>query len=187
VYGKPVIACCAFAICCASQAQEPAVELAKPPGDARHFVIESAAAKHGDSWSWTSADGSRMGRESMNVSGQIWDSDYTATTGTDGTPSSLSIRGFTPKGDAAESFGIANGSAHWKSPLDAARCDMQAMNFIFPKVVRLIRPAGCSSACCSARATHSICCRAAERTPLRWAALKWVTALRRGRLSIYGE
>lgn len=119
MYGKPVIACCAFAICCASQAQEPAVELAKPPGDARHFVIESAAAKHGDSWSWTSADGSRMGRESMNVSGQIWDSDYTATTGTDGTPSSLSIRGFTPKGDAAESFGIANGSAHWKSPLDA--------------------------------------------------------------------
>ena len=33
-------------------AQVPAAELAKPPADARHFVIQSTGGKHGDSWSW---------------------------------------------------------------------------------------------------------------------------------------
>ena len=33
-------------------AQVPAAELAKPPANARHFVIQSTGGKHGDSWSW---------------------------------------------------------------------------------------------------------------------------------------
>ena len=31
-------------------AQVPAAELAKPPAEARHFVIQSTGGKHGDSW-----------------------------------------------------------------------------------------------------------------------------------------
>ena len=42
-------------------AQVPAAELAKPPANARHFVIQSTGGKHGDSWSWVTADGTRMG------------------------------------------------------------------------------------------------------------------------------
>ncbi len=34
-------------------------------------------------------------------------------------PASLQIRGFSPTGDAAETFRIAAGRASWKSPVDA--------------------------------------------------------------------
>src|SRR6185295_3065158 len=34
-------------------------------------------------------------------------------------PSSIVIRGYTPTGDAAETFGITAGKASWKSPIDA--------------------------------------------------------------------
>ncbi len=34
-----------------SLAQVPAAELAKPPADARHYIIQSTGGKHGDSWS----------------------------------------------------------------------------------------------------------------------------------------
>jgi hypothetical protein len=119
MYAKPVLGCCALLICCASMAQEPAIELAQPPGDAHHFVIESVGGKHGDSWSWMASDGTRMGRESMDLRGQLWDSDYTGIAGADGAPSSLTIRGFAPQGNIAETFSIDNSSAHWKSPVDA--------------------------------------------------------------------
>ena len=56
----------------AGLAQVPASELAKPPANARHFVIQSTGSKHGDSWSWVTADGTRMGRESMNLRGQVF-------------------------------------------------------------------------------------------------------------------
>jgi hypothetical protein len=51
-------------------AQVPAADLAKPPADARHFVIQSTAGKHGDSWIWKTADGTRMGRESLILRAQ---------------------------------------------------------------------------------------------------------------------
>src|SRR5258706_10423340 len=37
-------------------AQVPVAELARPPPDARHYVIQSTGGKHGDSWSWVAAD-----------------------------------------------------------------------------------------------------------------------------------
>lgn len=103
----------------AAWAQLPADQLAKPPADARHYVIQSTGGKHGDSYSWVTADGQRMGRESMNLRGQVFEQDYTGKAGPDGVPVSMTIRGFTPSGDAAESFMIADGSARWKSPVDA--------------------------------------------------------------------
>ena len=95
--------------------------LAKPPADARHFIIESTGAKHGDSWSWTLPDGTRMARETWNLRGQVWDQDYSGKAGADGMPASMAIHGVTPQGDAAETFTVSGATANWKSPIDAGK------------------------------------------------------------------
>ena len=110
-------------------AQVPASELAKPPAEARHFVIQSTGGKHGDSWTWVAPDGARMGRESMNLRGQVFELDSTARAGADGLPSSVAIRGVTPPGDAAETFTISNGTASWKSPVDEGKAAYSAPAF----------------------------------------------------------
>jgi imidazolonepropionase-like amidohydrolase len=110
-------------------AQVPASELAKPPANARHFVIQSTGGKHGDSWSWIAPDGTRMGRESMNLRGQVFELDSSLKAGTDGMPSAIAIRGVTPQGDAAETFSISGGTAGWKSPIDAGTAPYSAPAF----------------------------------------------------------
>ncbi len=110
-------------------AQVPASELAKPPANARHFVIQSTGGKHGDSWSWVTADGTRMGRESMNLRGQMFELDSSGKAGPDGMPSTISIRGVTPTGDAGETFAINAGTARWKSPIDAGSASYSAAAF----------------------------------------------------------
>jgi len=100
-------------------AQAPPHGLADPPADARRFVIQSTAGPHGESWSWTTADGTRMGRERLNLRGQIWDVDLRGSSGADQMPAGLQIRGVTPQGDAAETFSITGRMATWKSPVDA--------------------------------------------------------------------
>lgn len=114
-----VVCCLICLLASVSSAQVPTAELLKPPADARHFIIESTGGKHGDSWSWVTADGTRMGRESMNLRGQIWEVDYSGKPGADGMPAAMTIRGVTPQGDAGETFGIEGGTAKWRSPLDA--------------------------------------------------------------------
>ncbi len=109
--------------------QVPVADLARPPADARHYLIVSSGGKHGDSWSWRTADGTRMGRESMNLRGQVWEVDYRGTPGADGNPRSITVRGFTPQGDAAETFALAGGVAQWHSPVDAGRSDQAAPAF----------------------------------------------------------
>jgi imidazolonepropionase-like amidohydrolase len=103
----------------AIEGQVPVAELAKPPATARHFVIQSTGGKHGDSWSWIASSGARMGRESMNLRGQVFELDSSGTAGADGMPSTIAIRGVTPQGDAAETFTISGGTAGWKSQVDA--------------------------------------------------------------------
>jgi imidazolonepropionase-like amidohydrolase len=103
----------------ATLAQVPASDLAKPPADARHFIILSAAGPHGESWAWKSADGTRMSRESLNLRGQVFELDATGAAGGDGMPRQLTIRGVTPQGNAAESFAIEGGRARWKSQVDS--------------------------------------------------------------------
>src|SRR6478672_6070615 len=110
-------------------AQVPASDLAKPPANARHFVIQSTGGKHGDSWSWVAADGTRMGRESMNLRGQVFELDSSGKAGADGLPSAITIRGVTPTGDAAETFTISGGTANWKSPIDAGNASYSAPAF----------------------------------------------------------
>ena len=110
-------------------AQVPQAELLKPPANARHFVIQSTGGKHGDSWSWIAADGTRMGRESMNLRGQVFELDSSGKAGSDGLPSALTIRGVTPQGDAAETFTITSGTAGWKSPVDAGSASYSSPAF----------------------------------------------------------
>lgn len=112
-----------------SSAQTPTADLAKPPANARHFVIESTGGKHGDSWIWIAANGDRMGRESMNLRGQVFEFDSDGRIGPDGMPLTISIRGVTPSGDAAETFTIAAGSARWKSPIDTGSARYSAAAF----------------------------------------------------------
>ena len=113
------VALCFTATVVTAFAQVPAADLSKPPADARHLIIHSTGGKHGDSWIWVTADGTRMGRESMNLRGQVFETDSSGTPGADGLPRKLTIRGVTPSGDAAETFNIDGGTASWKSPVDA--------------------------------------------------------------------
>lgn len=101
-----------------AQAQVPVAELAKPPANAQHFIISSTGGKHGDSWVWHAPDGAIMGRESLNLRGQVWEVDATGKEGADGMPASVTVRGVTPQGNAGETFAVAGGQAQWHSPID---------------------------------------------------------------------
>jgi imidazolonepropionase-like amidohydrolase len=113
----------------AAFAQVPTSELAKPPAGARHYIIQSTGGKHGESWLWTESDGSRRGRESMNLRGQVFELDSRGTAGADGMPSAITIRGVTPTGDAGETFTMSGGSAEWKSPIDSGTAKYAAPAF----------------------------------------------------------
>lgn len=106
--------------------------LATPPADARHFVIQSTGGRHGESWSWVLPDGTRMGRERMNLRGQVWEMDYSGQPGKDGLPVALSVHGVTPQGDASETFKIEEGKATWKSPVDKGSVSHPAKAFYVP-------------------------------------------------------
>ena len=99
-------------------AQVPVEQLAKPPANATHYLIQSTGTKHGDAWLWTE-NGKRMARESWILRGQVFEFDSSGKSGADGMPAALEIRGFSPTGDAAETFMVVNGKASWKSPVDA--------------------------------------------------------------------
>ena len=116
---KFVLAALVLTYSFSASAQVPVTDLAKPPASATHYIIQSTGGKHGDSWSWVGADGVRMGRESINLRGQVFELDSSGKAGADGMPVSLTIRGITPQGDASETFTIAGGKASWKSPVDA--------------------------------------------------------------------
>lgn len=100
-------------------AQTSTVQLATPPATAQHFTIMSSAGKHGDSYRWTGTEGTRMGRESMVLRGQVFELDSSARLGKDGMLEQAVVRGHTPNGDAGESFAIKDGVASWKSPVDS--------------------------------------------------------------------
>jgi imidazolonepropionase-like amidohydrolase len=121
-----------FVLATAANAQVSGQQLAEPPADARHFVIQSTGGKHGDSWMWTAPDGTLRGRESMNLRGQVFELDSTIASGADGMPVRLEVRGFTPSGDAAETFDVANGRAAWKSQIDRGEAAYKAPAFYVP-------------------------------------------------------
>src|SRR5438874_13579545 len=113
----------------AARAQTPVADLAKPPADAEHLIISSTGGKHGDSWIWRTPDGTWMGRESMNLRGQVFETDSATKFGADSVPASITVRGFTPNGDAGEKFTVADGKASWKSPIDSGSAPYSAPSF----------------------------------------------------------
>lgn len=115
----PLSFACLLAATHPATAQVPAAQLAKPPAQAHAYTILSTAGTHGKAFTWTAADGSRVSRESLLLRGQVWELDETVKPGPDGMPSTVTIRGVTPTGDAAETFTAASGKAAWKSPVDA--------------------------------------------------------------------
>ncbi|HET8727238.1 MAG TPA: amidohydrolase family protein [Alphaproteobacteria bacterium] len=111
---------------------EPATkeQLMKPPADARHYTISSTAGKHGDIWSWTTQDGKTAYRMSMSLRGWITEDDELITTGPDGRPTAIAIRGFTDSGDATEDFSVdPNGVAHWKTSVDSGSAPFGAKRY----------------------------------------------------------
>lgn len=97
----------------------PKDQLLNPPAGATHYVVVSAAGKHGDQWVWTQPDGSIASRYSQSLRGWITEIDEVMKLGADGVPTSIAIRGVTPSGDAAETFGVADGKAVWKAAADS--------------------------------------------------------------------
>ncbi|HEY1879447.1 MAG TPA: amidohydrolase family protein [Caulobacteraceae bacterium] len=112
----------ALLACAATACAAPATleELAKPPADATGFTIMSSAGVHGHSYQWVTPDGVHHGRESLNLRGQLFETDSATAMGPDGSISHMEIRGFTPSGDSAETFDVHGGVATWKSPVDGA-------------------------------------------------------------------
>jgi imidazolonepropionase-like amidohydrolase len=102
------------------QAAPPGVEsLAKAPADAQRFTILSKSGPHGHAETWRKADGTLVSRGSMNLRGLQYEIEQTTRLGKDGMPDRITLRGFTPQGDAGETFVVANGQATWKSPFDS--------------------------------------------------------------------
>jgi imidazolonepropionase-like amidohydrolase len=93
-------------------------QLAKPPADAQRFTILSKAGPHGTASAWTLANGTRMARWTMNLRGQLFEIEETIRPGVDGMPAAYTMQGFTPSGDAGETFAVAGGRATWKSQID---------------------------------------------------------------------
>jgi imidazolonepropionase-like amidohydrolase len=102
----------------ASWAQVPVEQLAKPPADAKRYVIMSTAGKHGEASEWTAADGTRWARASLVLRGQVWEIDESVKLGPDGMVAQYTARGVSPQGDVGETFAVAGGKAEWKSPID---------------------------------------------------------------------
>lgn len=113
----------AFALClampCLADTPASTESLAMPPANAQRFSILSTAGKHGTSARWTTADGTRMGRDSLLLRGMATEVDSSATVDANGMLKHLVVRGHTPNGDAGETFDVKDGTASWKSPVDA--------------------------------------------------------------------
>jgi hypothetical protein len=104
----------------ATAAPTPKDQLMTPPAGARHYVIASTAAKHGDVWEWTLPDGRTALRESMSLRGWITEEDALVTPGPYGRPIKVEIHGYNDTGDATELFEVDRaGVARWKSVVDS--------------------------------------------------------------------
>lgn len=105
-------------------------QLMAPPAGARHYTISSTAGKHGDIWSWTTADGRTAYRMSMSLRGWVTEDDELVTPGRDGRPTAIGIRGYTDQGDATEDFNVDGaGVAHWKSSVDSGAAPYAAKRY----------------------------------------------------------
>src|SRR5688572_7201841 len=115
-----------------SWAQVPVDQLAKPPADAKRYVIMSTAGKHGEASEWTAPDGTRWARASLVLRGQVWEIDEAVKLGSDGMIERYTARGVSPQGDIGESFAVAGGKAEWKSQIDQGSAAYTAPAIYYP-------------------------------------------------------
>lgn len=113
-HGAPTAA----AVAAAPAGATPVGELAVAPASAQNYVLVSTAGEHGRAARWQDAEGRSWFRESMNLRGQVFEQDAVVTNAASGLPQSIIVRGFTPNGNAAESFTVADGMARWQSQVD---------------------------------------------------------------------
>jgi imidazolonepropionase-like amidohydrolase len=118
-----------FLLFCDMHAQVPVEQLAKPPAGARAFTVLSTSGVNGHSYMWTTADGTRMSRESVLLRGETTEVDQEVKLGPDHMPTLWIVRGFTPSGDAAETFRIDGHHASWTSPVDKGESNYTASAF----------------------------------------------------------
>ena len=118
-----------------SWAQVPVDQLAKPPADAKRYVIMSTAGKHGEASEWTAPDGTRWARASLVLRGQVWEIDEAAKLGSDGMVAHYAARGVSPQGDIGETFAVAGGNGGMEV------ADRQGFGAVRRRPQSIIRPA----------------------------------------------
>ena len=100
-------------------AQTPTEQLAKPPADAKMWsVTDTAGTDHGHISLWTDAGGTHWSRVSQNFRGFVSEMDEQNRFAADGSLESMTIRGSTPSGDAAETYAVKDGVYSYTSPVD---------------------------------------------------------------------
>ncbi|HEX8449878.1 MAG TPA: amidohydrolase, partial [Allosphingosinicella sp.] len=115
-----------------SWAQVPVDQLAKPPADAKRYVILSTAGKHGEASEWTAPDGTLWTRASLVLRGQVWEIDESAKLGPDGMVARYTARGVSPQGDLGETFVVDGGKAEWKSQVDKGSAPYREPAIYYP-------------------------------------------------------
>ncbi|MBZ5704620.1 MAG: amidohydrolase, partial [Acidobacteriia bacterium] len=119
MYRKLVMATLLSLAALPALAQTTVEQMAKPPANADVWMITSVGGgKHGQTSSWTAPDGTHWSRFSLNLRGFISELDQQMKLTPDGNIASMTVRGFTPSGDAAETFDTKNGTYTFKSPVD---------------------------------------------------------------------
>lgn len=91
----------------------PKEQLFAVPADAREWVVVSPTNTHGSEFVWKTGENEFRYRKSQSLRGWITETDATVVLGEDGMPTRVEIRGYTPDGDAAETFAVADGRAVW--------------------------------------------------------------------------
>lgn len=97
----------------------PKEDLMVPPDDATRYIIVSDTNTHGDEWRWETEDGATAFRKSQSLRGWITETDALIIQGYDGKPLSITIRGVTPQGNAAETMTTDEDGIRWDSGADA--------------------------------------------------------------------
>ena len=119
-------ACASAALSCTNAEGSPA----RSAGRTRRISSSSpTAGKHGDEICGHGGRKGRLSRESILLRGLAFETDETMRVGPDGMPIDVVVRGVTPSGDAAETFAMLNGTATWKSPVDAGTCPYSAPDY----------------------------------------------------------
>ena len=92
----------------------PKEDLMTPPDDAQRYIIVSDTNTHGDEWRWETEEGATAFRKSQSLRGWITETDALIVQGYDGKPLQITIRGVTPRGDAAEKMTTDEEGIRWE-------------------------------------------------------------------------